>query len=390
MTHSDNHTINGPLKGVNIVDLTRPVAGATCTWILSNMGAETIKIEQPREDVPVGISYLYTGKKSVTLNLKTEEGKEILRSLIKWGDVLVENYRPGVMLRLGFDYPKVREINPRIIMTSISGYGQTGPYSQRGGLDTVGQGMAGLMSLIGEPGSPPMDAGTNIADVSSGVFGALGTTLALYHQKVTGQGQHVEATLTESIAFFVVDQLVKNFRGLAIEKGSLAWWKRLPGAGWFQAKDGPWIIIMAENDEHWRPMAAILGRADLATATGYSVRVKRSEHAVEIHKLMEDWVASLTANEVEKIVAEAGIPFGRVQTLAEVQNDPQLKARGMFKDVDLNGETIPLFGPYPILSETPGSFRKPPKLGEHNSEIYGDLLGFSPEKLATLKTRGVI
>ena len=235
-----------------------------------------------------------------------------------------------------------------------------------------------------------MDAGTNIADVSSGVFGALGTTLALYHQKVTGQGQHVEATLTESIAFFVVDQLVKTYRGLEVEKGSLAWWKRLPGAGWFQAKDGPWVIIMAENDEHWQPMSAILGKPELATAPGYSVRSRRGEHAVEIHKLMEDWVSSLTANEVEEIVGKADIPFGRVQTIAEVQKDPQLKARGMFKDVDFDGEVIPLFGPYPVLSDTPGSLRKPPKLGEHNTDIYGNLLGFSIEKLAALKNQGVI
>jgi crotonobetainyl-CoA:carnitine CoA-transferase CaiB-like acyl-CoA transferase len=380
----------GPLEGVKILDLTRPVAGATCTWILSNMGAETISVDSPGGLPNNHVSYLYTGKKSITLDMKTEKGKDILRRLILWADVIVENFRPGVMERLGFSYQNVREINPRIIMTSISGYGQTGPYSQRGGFDTVGQAMGGLMSLIGPADGPPGDAGTNIADVSSGVFGALGTTLALYHQKTTGKGQHVEATLVESIVFFIVDQLVRTCRGDIPEKGLPAQWKRIPGAGWFQAKDGPWIVIMAQNDDHWRRLSAIIGRKDLAQDSAYTTRALRGIQGVEIHEMIQSWALTRLAEDIENLMEEAGIPFGRVQTLTEVLNDPQLLAREMFKSVQMNGETLPVFGPYPKLSDTPGSLRNPPSSGEHNDEVYGTFLGFSTDEIALLRKEHII
>lgn len=380
----------GPLEGVKILDLTRPVAGATCTWILSNMGAETISVASPGGPPNDHVAYLFTGKKSITLNIKAEKGKNILRRLIKWADVIVENFRPGVMERLGFGYEQVREMNPRIIMTSISGYGQTGPYANRGGFDTVGQAMGGLMSLIGPVDGPPGDAGTNIADVSSGVFGALGTALALYHQKTTGKGQHVEATLVESIVFFIVDQLVRTYRGDTPEKGLPAQWKRIPGAGWFQAKDGPWIVIMAQNDDHWQRLCGIMGRTDLAEDPAYATRALRGIQGVEIHELVQAWAHTRLAQDIENLMEKAGIPFGRVQTLSEVLRDPQLLAREMFKSVSMNGGTMPLFGPYPKLSETPGSLREPPASGQHNDEVYRTILDISENELTRLREEHII
>ena len=220
----------GPLRGVKVVDLTRALAGPICTMILADMGAETIKVEEPpkgdggRIDQMTGSDIpqpFIRNKKSVTLNLRADEAKEILRRLIQWGDVLVENYRPGFMKRIGFDYPALQEINPRIIMTSISGYGQTGPYAQRAAFEPVGQAMGGLMSVTGLADLPPMDAGAAVADISTGVFGALGTLLALYHQKSTGRGQHVDASLVESIVFLMGLNLSLYNAGQALEKGGL-------------------------------------------------------------------------------------------------------------------------------------------------------------------------
>jgi crotonobetainyl-CoA:carnitine CoA-transferase CaiB-like acyl-CoA transferase len=391
MNEQTKNENGGLFSGIKVVDLTQALSGPTCTVFLADMGAEVIKVQAPGAFNPRDLSYYNRNKKSITLNLKTDKGKEIMRRLVLWGDVLVENYRPGVMKRLGFDYPDIKKINPRMIMTSISGYGQTGPYAGRGGIDTVGQAMGGLMSLIGPADGPPMDAGMAIADISSGVFAALGTVMALYRQRTTGLGQHVEVSLVDSIVYFLTGPLIDCFRGNPPQKGNAWFWKRLPGGGWFQAKDGPWVVIMAEGEESWPRMAALMGRPELATSPGYTNRKERGEHAIEIHDVMAEWAIARTADEIEAEIAKEGIPFGRVQTLPEVLNDPGLRARGMFKDVNFDGLVVPLFGPYPQLSETPGSFRTPaPRLGDHNEEIYCELMGFSKEDLNVLKQNGVI
>ena len=398
MSESQTNGNLGSLNGIKVVDLTRYAAGPTCTMILADMGAETIKVEEPGmgdamrtnppivDDIGGSFPYFNRNKKSITLNLRKDKGKDMLRRLIQWGDVLVENYRPGFMQRVGFDYPAVREINPRIIMVSISAYGQTGPYARRPGFDTVGQAMGGIMSMTGLVDNPPLSAGAPIADLTAGVFGALGTLLALYNRQSTGLGQHVESTLMESIVFMMGLSLTSFVRGQVFQKGV----RRAP-AGTFQAKDGPYIVIMAQDDNHWPLMAGIIGRQDLATAPGYRNRAERAERAQELVDLMEAWVCSHTSDEVEAAMDEAGIPFGKVQTLEEVLKDPNLKFRGMFKEMDHYGEVLPLFGPYPILSDTPGSIRTPcPRVGQHNEEIYCGLLGLSQEELVTLKSEGVI
>jgi formyl-CoA transferase len=163
-----------------------------------------------------------------------------------------------------------------------------------------------------------------------------------------------------------------------------------PGAGWFQSKDGPWIVIMAQNDDHWRRLSAIIGRGDLAKDSAYTTRALRGIQGVEIHEMIQSWALTRLAEDIENLMEEAGIPFGRVQTLTEVLNDPQLLAREMFKSVQMNGETLPVFGPYPKLSDTPGSLRNPPSSGEHNDEVYGTFLGFSTDEIALLRKEHII
>lgn len=384
------------LSGVKIVDLTRAIAGPICTMILADMGAEVIKVVEPgkedenQENPPWwnALRLFDRNKKSITLNLRSDKGKDILRRLIKWGDVLVENYRPGIMQRMGFGYPVVREINPRTVMTSISGYGQTGPYANRAGLDGVGQAMGGLMSTMGPANSPPIMPGAVVSDISTGVFGALGTMLALYRCKSTGLGQHVEATLMESTVFLMSLNLGMYASGPPTEKEEL---KRMPGAGTFQTKDGTYLVIMAELAQHFPILAHIIGRDDLATAPGYKTRAERTKHADEIYDLIQAWVGSHTINEVEATIDKAGIPFGRVQTVEDVLKDPHLIGRGRFVNLDVYGQVKSVFGPYPILSDTPGSIRTPyPRSGQHNDEVYRGLLGFSQDELAILKRGGVI
>jgi crotonobetainyl-CoA:carnitine CoA-transferase CaiB-like acyl-CoA transferase len=391
----------GPLSGVKIVDMTRALAGPICTMILADMGAEAIKIEdpvkagasRPGQPSPADMPRMFErNKKSITLNLRSAKGKEILRRLIQWGDVVVENYRPGVMDSMGFPYPVMQKINPRIIMTSISGFGQSGPYANRAAFDTVGEAMGGIMAVTGPADSPPMASGAAIADIGSGVFGALGTALALYHQKATGLGQHVDASLMESIVFFMSMNLSLLNNGQPAAKGALFGPQRTPAAGTFLTSDGVYIVIMAQADQHWPLLAKIIGREELAKAPGYATRVDRGKRGEEIEAMIQAWVKLHTIDEVEAIVDKAGIPYGRVLTLLDLIKDPHLRARGRVVDVDHKGKKIPIFAPYPILSATPGSLRTswPQITGQHNEEVYCGILGMSKEELVTLKSEGVI
>jgi len=390
----------GPLKDVKVVDLTRALAGPTCTMILADMGAETIKIEQPlRRDGrsasgpgPAGAPQPPNrNKKSITLNLHSDKAKAIFGRLIQWADVIVENYRPGFMKRIGFDYPVIKEMNPRVILTSISGYGQTGPYAQRAAFDSVGQAMGGLMSTTGPADLPPMDAGAAIADIGAGIFGALGTVLALYHQKSTGMGQHVDASLVESVISLMSFNLQLRNNGNPTEKGALFSPKRTPGAGMFLTREGIYIIIMAQSDQHWPFLARLIGRADLGENPEYAVRNKRAEHGDEIFELIAPWVRNQTLDEVEAALDKEGIPFGRVQTLEDLLVDPHLKSRGRFIEYEHLGKMFPMIAPYPILTETPGTVRSLwPSVGEHNEEIYQQLLGYSLEELEAFKKDGTI
>ncbi len=387
----------GPLTGVKVVDLSRYAAGPSCTRMLGDMGADVIKVEDPgrgdpgrtsppaKDDMGGYFPVQNRNKRSVTLNLRKDKGKDVLSRFIQWADVLAENFTPGFMQRIGFDYPAVKKINPRIIMVSLSGFGQTGPYAQRAGFDRVGQAMGGVMRSWGT-GGPPEDINIG-ADPLTGVFGALGVSMALYNREITGHGQQVDVDLMETIAYFTSGGMVGYVRGYDVEDRDTV---REP-KGTFKTKDGRYMVIYAQDDHFWPCMARIMGRPDLVNAPGYTTRPERNKHADELYGLMEKWAASHTIDEVEAALAADDIPHGKVQGVADLINDPHLRARGMIKEVDHYGEMLPLFGPYPIFSDTPGTIRTPsPHLGQHNEEVYCGLLGFSKKELAALKSDGVI
>ncbi len=388
----------GPLGRVKIIDLTRAIAGPSCTMLLADMGAEVIKVEEPGRgdfsryfapidgDIGEGFAVINRNKKSITLNLLNDKGKEILRKLLQQADVLTENYRPGFMQDIGFDYPAVREINPRIIMVSISAFGQTGPYAQRPGDDPVGQAMGGAMRSTSGPDGIPQTLGVALASQGASLFGAFGTLLALYNRELTGLGQYIDVSLMESVVHFMGRSLLSFAHG----QNTGEWRPRGPTSS-FRTKDSRYIVIEANPDNQWPIMAGILGQPEKATAAGYRTMAERTRHGREIRQAIEAWAGSKTIDEIETILKESNLSFGRVQTLADLLEDPGLKARGLIKEVNYNGETLPLFGPYPMLSDTPGSIRmSSPHLGQHNKEIYGQLLGLSTAELAVLKREGVI
>ncbi|MFH1485007.1 MAG: CoA transferase, partial [Chloroflexota bacterium] len=363
-------------------------------------GAETIKVEEPRGGDPARYNAPLVGdiggyfpslnrnKKGVTLDLRKEKGKDIFRRLIKLADVVVENFRPGTMDRLGFPYSVVQQLNPRTIMVSISGFGQTGPYAHRPAFDTVGQALSGIMSITGFSDGPPVFAGAAIADLIAGYFGTIGSLLALRQQDRTGKGQYVESTLVEGLLVTMGPQLMLEARGRTRERGVLP----VPPGGTFRCADGSYFIILAHDDNHWPRMARVMGKAELAADPQYSTRAARVPHTVELNQMVADWVGTKSADEVERIMDEEGIPFSKVQSVREVLVDRHYRAREMIVDVDHDGkESLPLVSPYPKLSDSPGSIRSIcPHLGQHNEEVYCGILGISREELRSLKEEGVI
>ena len=384
---------NMALSGVRVLDLTRALAGPVCSSLLGDMGAEVIRVENPDDgkEKPVmdaAVRLLHRNKKSITLNTRSEKGKDILRQLIKKSDVLIENFKPGIMKKMGFDYPEVKKINPRIVMVSISGYGQTGPYAGRAGLDGVGQAMGGIMNSTGPEGSPPTFAGAAIADYGSGTFGAFGAVLALYKRNSTGMGQHVEATLMDSVAYVMGLAIARYGIGQENKRDAI---NQLPGSGTFLTKDGHYIVIMGSLPQHYPLFANLIGRDDLATAPGYRTRPERDEHVDEIRDAFQGWIRTQTITDVEAAMERLGIPFGRVQTIQELLQDPHLMYRNRISAVDVDGEKVPMMAPYPILSDTPGTIRTPcPTLGQHNDEVYESVLGFSKDDVAALQAEGII
>ncbi len=374
----------GAVQGVKVVDLTQFGSGPLCTQMLGDMGAEVIKVEPlagdvtrkstPTRDDRGGYFVAFNrNKKSITLDLQSGQGKEIFTRLVRWADVLVENFRPGVMTRLGFDYARSRQINPCIIVVSISGFGQTGPYAQRAGQEYVIQAMSGISSLTGQHDGPPLSATPMIADVSTGLSAVIGALAALYARKETGIGQWVDVSLMETVLPMVSEATSAYARGETRQRGVLP----ITPSGIYRTGDGVYLQIMAHNDAHFPHLAKAWNRPELATSSEYASRAGRIQHRDELEDLMAEWVGSHKVEEIERFLAKTGVPYGRVQDVAEVLADPHLRERGSVIDVEHDGEgPLPLIGPHPKYSTTPSSIRSvAPHLGQHTGEILG-VLGY--------------
>jgi crotonobetainyl-CoA:carnitine CoA-transferase CaiB-like acyl-CoA transferase len=392
-----------PLSGITVVDLTRVLAGPYCTMLLGDMGAEVIKIERPDggdDTRGFGPPYLNgesamflainRNKQSITLNLKDSEAKKILTRLIERADVLVENFRPGTMANLGFAYEAVCKLNPKIIYCSISGFGQTGPYADRGGYDTIAQAMSGIMSATGHPNMPPAKAGVPIADIGTGIFAAFGIVCAYIARQRTGEGQLVDTSLLDtSIALSLVESATFLAGGeLPSPLGSTH--RRNAPHGAFRVKDG-YIAITADSAHFWRRFCQIMGLEGLLE----DPRFKTNADRVANKQLLQDIVERITTMRdgsywLEKLDA-AGIPCGPVNSYAEVFKDPHVLAREMLMEVEHPvAGWVKMTGLNVKLTKTPGAMRLPaPTLGQHTREVL-HTLGYRDEDIDQLKAAGVI
>ncbi len=393
----------GPLAGVRVLDLTRVLAGPFCAMLLGDMGAEVVKIEEPgkgddtRSWPPfVGGEATYfmsvnRNKKSVTLNLKAPEGRRILGALVKRSDVLLENFRPGTMEKLGFGYRALAKVNPRLVYCSISGFGESGPEAHRAGYDLIVQAESGLMDITGFADGPPVKVGTSIADLVAGMSAAHGVTLALLARARTRRGQKVEIAMLDAMAALLTYQagiyLATGQR--PVRRGNAH--PSIVPYEVFKAADA-YLTLGVANNSLWAKCCAALDRPDLARDGRFDTEAKRVQNRDTLIPLLNGILGARTVEEWLKRFEAAGIPAGRIKTVAEVCESEHLKARGMVvtlphpkaKRVTVMGVPIRLHG-------TPGrAGAAPPVLGQHTDLVLRTLVGLSRAEIAGLRRKGAI
>jgi formyl-CoA transferase len=388
------------LDDVTVLDLTRVRAGPTCVRQLADWGAKAIKVEMPEEDGAAtqtdfsarheaDFQNLHRNKRSMTLNLKDAEGAAILRRLVERADIIVENYRPDVKTRLGIDYEALSKVNPRLIYASISGFGQDGPYSDRPGVDQIAQGMSGLISVTGEPGQGPMRVGTALADLSAGVFAAMGILVALHERGRSGHGQWVQTSLLQAQIFMLDFQAARYL--VSGEIAGQAGNNHPTGAptGVFRTKDG--YVNVAPTPVMWRRFCKAIDREDLIEHPSYATPKDRRNHRDELNKLIGEITGTMTSSEVVERLNRAGIPCGPIYTIDQTFADPQVRHLGIAQDVDSPAlGSIKLVGQPFTLSRTPSRLVKSaPEYGEHTDEILTEF-GYSSEDIARFRQAGTI
>lgn len=388
------------LSHIRVLDLTRVRSGPTAVRQLADWGADVIKIEQPASleaDGALGAGRntadwqnLQRNRRSLTLNLKDETGKKLFLKLAQTADVVVENFRPDVKDRLGIDYESLKALNPRIILASISGFGQTGPYAKRPGFDQIAQGMGGLMSITGEPGGGPMRVGIPIADLTTGLFCALGIFTALIEREKSGEGQWLHTSLLQSQIFMLDFQAARYLMQdeLAAQVGNEH--PTSVPTNRYLTTDGA-INIACVGDETWRRLCHALGKPDWASDDGWSSNAKRAARRDELNDSIAEIVAQKPTAEWIDVLTEASVPCGPIYGIDEMFEDPQVQHMGIAQPLMTEpfGETQALAQPFE-LSRTPSSFAaSPPARGQHNSEILEEL-GVSAEEYAELQEKSVV
>lgn len=396
--------IKGALDGVRVLDLTRVLAGPYCTMMMADMGAEVIKIEIPNKgddsrqfgpfvnDESSYFMNLNRNKKGITLNLKSAKGKELFMDMVKNADVVVENYRPGTMEKLGLGYEELKKVNPGIIYGCVSGFGHYGPYKDRAGYDIIGQAMGGLMSTTGWPGGEPTRTGTAMADVLAGLSLNIGVLAALKSKIETGKGQKVDVSLVDSVvsSLEIINQIYL-IEGRNPEKIGNRYESVYPYDS-FKAEDGS-LVIGCGNDKLWSKLCEVMKMPELVYDERFDKNYKRVKNHADVKPIVEEWTKQRTIDENVDLLLHAGVPAAPINTIDRVVKDPHIAdAREMFVEVEhpVAGK-LKLSGSHIKLSDTKPSIKTPsPLLGQHNSEVYQELLGITDDQLQELKDKKVI
>ena len=397
------------LENLMVLDLTRVLAGPFCTMMLADMGAHVIKIEIPRggddtrayppfrinrngEKESIYFANINRNKSGITLDLKSEEGKNIFRKLVEKADIVVENYRPGVMDKLGLGYDELKKINPRLIYGSASGFGNTGPYRLRPGYDILAQAMGGMMAITGTPGGPPTRVGSAIGDILGGLHLAIGLLAAINARNITGEGQRVDISLMDSVIAATENTGIKYLESGTIPPRMGNRYAAVSPYDAFRVKDG--VIIIAAGNQHLyeKLCTGILHRPDMITDARFTDMSGRLEHQDDIKSVIEERLKDETMDQAVELLLSKGIPAGPIYDISQIMADPQTKDREMFIEMEhptlgnitVNGCAIK-------LGDTPASVRTPaPALGQDNAKVLREFLKMSDEELSDYQSRGIL
>jgi len=393
------------LEGIRIIDMTHNQAGPACTQILAWLGADVIKLEEPgkgdvartnmrdQDSDSLFFLILNANKQSLTLNLKTEEGKELFKKVIETADVLVENFSPGALDRLGLGYKVLSKINKKLIYATIKGFGTYGPYSEFKSFEPIAQAMGGAMCATGFPENPPTYVWPAIGDSGTGMHMAIGILAALQQRNSSGKGQEVEVSMQDSVANIMRISLRDHQRlGGVQERTGNQLGKNVPGSTYPCAPGGrnDYIYIFAQQ-QMWKAFANAIGRSDIVEDPRYATPESRWDNRETLNAIIEGWTRQKTKYEAMRILGDAGVPSGACQDTGEILEDPHLKEREMIIDID-----YPPRGKYktvgcPIkLSDSPANIKRPPTLGEHTEDILGKLCGVPSEDFTKLRDKGAI
>ena len=405
----DRHDIatdDRPLARLRVIDIATYIAAPYCATIMAEFGAEVIKVEQPKVGDPCrrlgtvsecGETLVWLSearnKKSVTLNLKSPKGVAMLKQLVAKADVLTENFQPGTLEGWGLGWDVLKAVNPRLVMLRVSGYGQTGPYSKKPGFGRIGNAFGGISFLAGDPDRPPATPGSaTLADYMSGLYGALGVMMALRARDAAGEGQQIDIGLYEPI-FRILDELAPAYDkvGYIRQRMGAATVNVCPHSH-YQTGDGRWIAIACTNDKIFARMAGLMGHPEVAGDGIYGTIAKREKNRAAVDGLVADWAKQHSQQEAVKRCEAAEVPCGIVASVDEIFEDPHYAARDNIvrvKDPRIGDLAVP--NVVPRLTGTPGHVDTlGPSLGQHNAEVYGELLGMSEADLKALEQEGVI
>jgi len=389
------------LDGIRVIDMTHNQAGPACAQILAWLGADVIKLETPgkgdvarsqNNDELFFLSF-NANKRSLTLNLKSDEGKDLFRKLLAKSDVFLENFAPGAVARMGFDFEALQKINPRLIYATIKGFGTSGPYSDFKSFEPVAQAMAGAMSVTGQPDGPPTYHWPAIGDSGTGMHMVIGILAALNQRNATGKGQEVEVSMQESVLNIMrVSLRDHQRRGSAMPRTGNQLGKNVPGTAYRCAPGGPndYVYVLAQQ-QMWDDMLRVTGLTEKLGGEKYATSAGRWEHREEVDSAIESWSLQHDKYEVMKILGDAGVPCGATQDTAEVLEDPHLIARDMILELD-----YPKYGTFktvgcPIkMSDSPTDITRPPELSEHSAEVLSEFCDVTSEEYERLKAAGIV
>lgn len=391
-----------------MLELGALIAGPYATRTMAEFGAEVIKVERPgvgdplrtwryvdsRTETSLWWALQSRNKKLVTLDLGHPEGLELARRLAAESDIVVENFKPGTLEKLGLGWEVLHELNPRLILVRVSGFGQDGPYKDRPGFANVGEAMGGIRYITGEPGRPPVRAGISLGDSLASLYAVIGALMAVYARDVRGmgEGQVVDVALYESV-FNLMESMIPEYdvAGIVRERTGAA----LPGitpSNSYRSADDSFVAIGGNSDAIFKRLMTEIGRPELAEDPRYETNADRAEHAEELDELVEDWTRQHTAEEIFRVLEEAEVPVGPIYSVTDIVEDPQYQAREMFHEGEVDGiGPVKMPGLAPKLSTTPGKvewYGGP--LGSHNDEVYGGLLGLSQDEIGRLSEEAVI